>query len=155
MYLAVIVLLMAVVPLGSMLVEHFAYGADDRWALTGKWFVFWAVGVRLPIAGLSQVFNPAFTAEAIFGIRDKASHVIVQELGFGNLAIGLLGALTLVAQQWLVPAAVAGAVFYGLAGANHVVKGNRNVNETIAMVSDIFIFFVLAAYLAAISWQPE
>ncbi len=52
-------------------------------------------------------------------------------------------------------AALAGAIFYGLAGAKHVLKGGQNRNEMIATVSDIFIFIVLAAYLVAISLQPD
>jgi hypothetical protein len=156
MYLAVIVLLMGVLPVASILIEHFGSAASaDWWGLVGKWFVFWAVGVRLAVAGLRQVAQPAFTAEKIFEIRDKAAHIVVQELGFANLAMGLLAILTLAAPQWTAAAALAGAIFFGLAGARHVLKGVRNRNETIAAVSDIFIFVVLAAYLTAISLQPD
>lgn len=156
MYLAVVILLMGVLPVASILIEHFGGPAGaDWWTLIGKWFVFWAVGVRLATAGLRQVAQPAFTAEKIFEIGDKAAHIVVQELGFANLAMGLLAILTLFAPQWTAAAAIAGAVFYGLAGARHVLKGGLNRNEMIATVSDIFIFVVLAAYLIAISLQPD
>jgi hypothetical protein len=157
MYLAIVILLMGVMPVGSILVEHFSAGPAgvDWWTLIGKWFVFWAVGVRLATAGLRQVAQPSFTAEKIFEIRDKAARVVVQELGFANLAMGLLAVLTLAAPQWTAAAAIAGAIFYGLVGAKHVLKGVRNRNEMIATVSDIFIFVVLAAYLIAISLQPD
>jgi hypothetical protein len=81
-------------------------------------------------------------------VKEKAALTIVQELGFGNLAIGLLGALTLLNRQWIAPTAIVGGLFYGLAGIKHLVKGDRNATENIAMVSDLFIAAVLAIYLA-------
>jgi hypothetical protein len=33
-------------------------------------------------------------------------------------------------------------------------KGNRNAKETIAMVSDLFIFLVLAVFLLALLFRP-
>jgi hypothetical protein len=123
-------------------------------SLIGKWFVFWGVGVRLMLAGLRQIANPAFTADAIFGIKEKAALTIVQELGFGNLSIGLLGVLALARTEWIVPAAITGGLFYGLAGGKHLIKGQRNRTETIAMVSDLWIFLVLAFYLAGSMLRP-
>ena len=156
MYFAIVLLLMGILPVASILIEYFASAANaDLWTLTGKWFVFWAVGVRLATAGIRQVVQPAFTAEKIFEIGDKGARILVQELGFANLAIGVLAILTLAAPQWTAAAALAGAIFYGLAGAKHVLKGGQNRNEMIATVSDIFIFIVLAAYLVAISLQPD
>ncbi len=122
--------------------------------LIGKWFVFWGVGMRLLLTGVRQMANPAFTADTIFGIKDKAAEVIVRELGFGNFAIGLLGAVSLLNREWIIPAAIAGGLFYGLAGAQHLGKGDRNSNENIAMISDLFIFVVLALYLAAMVFNP-
>ena len=149
MYLAVIVLLMGVLPIASILVEFvLLHSSADLLFLIGKWFVFWSVGVRLPLAGLRQIANPEFTAETIFDVKEKAALTIVQELGFGNLAIGLLGALTLLNRQWIAPTAIVGGLFYGLAGIKHLVKGDRNATENIAMVSDLFIAIVLAIYLA-------
>jgi len=155
MYLAVVVLLMGVFPAVSILIEFFALHSDAGLVfLIGKWFVFWAVGMRLLLAGVRQMANPAFTADTIFGIKDKAAEVIVRELGFGNFAIGVLGGLTLLNREWVVPAAIAGGLFYGLAGGLHLRKGDRNTNENIAMVSDLFIFVVLAFYLAATVLKP-
>jgi hypothetical protein len=149
MYLAVIVLLMGVLPIASIFVEFvLQHSSADLLFLIGKWFVFWSVGVRLLLAGLRQIANPEFTAETIFGVKEKAALTIVQELGFGNLAIGLLGALTLLNRQWIAPAAIVGGLFYGLAGIKHLVKGDRNATENIAMISDLFIAIVLAIYLA-------
>jgi hypothetical protein len=150
MYLAIVVLLMLILPVVSIFVEFIVlHSAADLLFLVGKWFVFWAVGVRLLLAGLRQVVNPAFTAQTIFGVRDQGALTIVQELGFGNLSIGLIGALSLIEARWIVPAAVAGAAFYGLAGIKHLTKGERNGLENIAMISDLFIFVVLVGDLIA------
>jgi hypothetical protein len=149
MYLAVIVLLMGVLPIASIFVEFvLPHSNADLLFLIGKWFVFWSVGVRLLLAGLRQIANPEFTAETIFDVKEKAALTIVQELGFGNLAIGLLGVLTLFNRQWIAPAAIVGGLFYGLAGIKHLTKGDRNATENIAMISDLFIAVVLAIYLA-------
>jgi hypothetical protein len=151
MYLWVVVLLMGVLPVASIVTEaDLLHGGADWTLLIGKWFVFWSVGVRLVLAGLRQIANPTFTAEAIFGVKDKGALIIVQELGFGTLSIGLLGVCALFNPGWIAPAAVAGGLFYGLAGVQHLRKGDRNANETVAMVSDLFIFLVLAGYLAAL-----
>jgi hypothetical protein len=155
MYLTVIVLLMGALPIASILVELILlHSGADLLPLIGKWFVFWSVGVRLLLAGLRQIVNPEFTAETIFGIKEKAALTIVQELGFANLAIGLLGALTLVNPQWIAPAGIVAGLFYALAGIKHLVKVDRNATENIAMVSDLFIAVVLAIYLG-LAWSQR
>ena len=155
MYLAVVVLLMGVFPIASILIEFFALHSDAGLViLIGKWFVFWAVGMRLLLAGVRQIANPAFTAEAIFGIKDKAAEVVVRELGFANFAIGVVSGLSLLNREWVVPTAIVGCLFYGLAGGLHLRSGDRNSNENIAMISDLFIFVVLALYLAATVFKP-
>jgi hypothetical protein len=150
MYLVVVVLLMGVLPVVSIVAEGALSHGVDLTLLIGKWFVFWPVGVRLILAGVRQIANPSFTAESIFGVRDTGAHPIVRELGFGNLSIGLLGACSLIDPGWITPAAVAGGLFYGLAGVQHLMNGDRNAKETIAMVSDLLVFLVLAGYLVAV-----
>lgn len=155
MYLMIIVSLMGVLPVISILAEVVdLHTSFDPLFLVGKWFVFWSVGIRLILAGLRQVANPAFTAETIFGVKDKAALPIVRELGFGNLSIGLLGVCALANHGWIAPAAVTGGLFYGLAGIEHLLKRDRNATETIAMISDLWIFFVLAACLVSLLFRP-
>jgi hypothetical protein len=98
---------------------------------------------------LRQIAQPSFTTDAIFGVKDKGALIIVQELGFGNLSIGLLGALTLARPDWTAPSAIVGGCFYALAGFRHLIDSERNTTENVAMVSDLLIAAVLAAYLAA------
>jgi hypothetical protein len=124
-------------------------GFGEMTPLVGKWFVFWPVGVRLFVAGLRQALQPRFTAEDIFSIRDRAALPIVREVGFGNLAMGTLGLLTLAKPSFLMPAAIVGALYYGLAGASHVLRGHLNAAGFTALISDWLIVLVLAAIMAS------
>jgi hypothetical protein len=96
MYFASVVLLIFVLPVGSIVIDAlWLRDGAELMFLIGKWFVFWAVGVRLLLAGIRQVAQPAFTAESIFASKDPAAHAIVREVGFGNLAMGVLGLASL------------------------------------------------------------
>jgi hypothetical protein len=153
MYFAVIVLLMLVLPAASVIVEALRLGgAADIMVLVGKWFVFWAVGVRLFIAGVRQVAQPQYTAETIFEIKDRAALAIVRELGFANLSTGTLGLASLAVSAWVVPAAIVGGLYYGLAAAGHVFRSGRNFIEQTALISDVFAFVVLAAFVVSRSF---
>jgi hypothetical protein len=148
MYFLVIALFMLVLPSASIAIEANLLGSGaDLVALTGKWFAFWGIGWRLGLAGFRQAFNPAFTANDIFEIDDPRVLPIVRELGFANLALAALGLFAL-APNWTPPAALAGAIFFALAGWKHVIAPERNLTRTVAMVSDLFIALVLAIYLA-------
>jgi hypothetical protein len=149
MYLGAIVLLMLVLPLLSVAAQtSMLPDAGALMGLIGKWFTFWGVGVRLFLAGISQVFRPQFTAEDIFEIGDPAAQGLVREIGFGNLALGTLGVLSLLFPEFLLPAAIAGGLYYGLAGAGHLARKERNVKEQVALVSDLLIFLLLAGFVA-------
>jgi hypothetical protein len=115
--------------------------------LIGKWFVFWAIGIRLFTAGLRQAAKPAFTAIDIFHIDSIESHIIIRELGFANICFGLLGILSLFVPEWRTAAAFTGGMYMGIAGVYHIIKKPASPNEVIAMVSDIFIFLVMAGYV--------
>ncbi|MGA8770582.1 MAG: DUF6790 family protein [Rhodomicrobium sp.] len=150
MYLIAVILLLFIFPAASVLIDMLRAGSGADWMLlVGKWFVFWAVGVRLFIAGLRQVFQPRFTAETIFEIKDESVYAVVREVGFGNISIGALGLLSLADSRWVVPAAIVGGLYYGLAGVGHVFRGKRNFSEWTALISDLFIFGLLAAFVAS------
>jgi hypothetical protein len=137
--------LMLVLPIASIVLDDAPLSA----VLVGTWFVFWAVGIRLLLAGIRQIVQPRYTAKTILGIESDDSLVLVRELGFANVAIGCIGAASLVVDGWWKPAAIAGAIFYGLAGINHTRHPGRNRLQNIAMVSDLFIAVVLSVALLA------
>lgn len=148
MYYLIIVLLMFIFPVASVLTESLVFQSHAGIAfLTGRWFVFWAVGARLFLAGLRQTLTPQYTAAQVFGIKSQEPLVIVRELGFANLSTGVLGLSAIFHSSWVTPAAIAGCLFYGLAGINHVMRKGRDRLENMAMLSDLFVFIVLLLYL--------
>jgi len=149
MYFAVVSCLMLAAPVGAIVIEHsFLHSAAPLMSLVGKWFVFWAVGARLSLAGLRQYFDPRFTAEQIFDIQGDEALPMVRELGIANFAAGTVGILSLLRSDFILPSAIAAAIFYGLAGFRHAAQPRRNAKENFAMATDLFAFAVLAAYSA-------
>ena len=147
MYLLSIILLLLVLPILSIAVELVAHTSTDLVFLIGKWFVFWAGGVRLFIAGIRQAAKPAFTASEIFELTDKGAEKIVRELGFANLTMGALSILTIIQPTWVVPAALTSGLYYALAGIGHVRNSGRNAKQTFAMVSDLAVAVVLLGFV--------
>ena len=149
MYLAVVLLLMLVLPVGSAAVELILHAASGPAVLivAGKWFVFWGVGGRLALAGIRQIARPGLTLEGILGVKGDEAFVIVRELGFANLAIGTVALCSIFAPAWVLPSALAGLIFYALAGIGHVRKHERNRDENIALISDLFMAAVLFVYI--------
>jgi hypothetical protein len=150
-YIIIVLLLMLVLPAFSVVNErHFLGSHAGLLLLVGKWFVFWGVGIRLLSAGVRQAVNPKYTAETILGLKTSEPWVVTRELGFANIAIGTVALGSILAHQWLTPAALAGAVFYGLAGTCHLVRKNRNRLQSVAMLSDLFACGILCAYCLAV-----
>jgi hypothetical protein len=149
MYYAIVATFMGVLPLGSLLVECIAFGAPISAALVAKWFVFWAVGWRLLLAGIKQIAQPQYTAKEILGLDEApGTLLLVRELGFANVAMGLLGVASLWLPAWQLAAAMVGGVFYALAGINHALQNHRNRLENVAMMSDLGIAAVLLGSFA-------
>jgi len=155
MYVPMVIALMLVVPLifvvGQLLLnQHGMLTAVTIIPIIAKWYVFWAVGVRLGLAGLRQIIQPRYTAETILGIKSEDPLLLVRELGIANTAIGSVGLATLFVPSWVLPAALTGAIFYGIAGINHVFHQPRNKLQNVAMVSDLFAGLVLAVCCLAL-----
>lgn len=108
-----------------------------------KWFVFFAIGMRLMTAGIKQAISPGFTANSIFEINDIKCYPIVRELGFSNICLGLLGIISLLIPEFRLAAAISGGLYYGLAGYMHLFKKNKNKTEIFAMISDLYILCIL------------
>ena len=145
MYAPMIALLMFVIPGAAVLLD----GDTITMALVGKYFVFWAVGIRLFAAGVRQIAKPGLTSEGILGIKGQESWVLVRELGFANVAIGAVAIASMWRPEWRLAGALAGGIFLLLAGIQHIVRGARTRDEVIAMVSDLAIGLLMAVYLAA------
>ena len=146
MYLVSVLLLMVVIPAFSIAADFFR-GSAPLMFLVGKWFVFWAAGVRLLLAGLRQFFQPRFTSEKIFGINSDDPLPIVRELGVANFSTGVVGYISLWRPTFVLPVAIIAAIFYGVAGFRHAMQKHRNANENVAMITDIFAALVFCAFL--------
>jgi hypothetical protein len=149
MYFVIVGLLLVVLPAGSVALEQLRYSHEQLSILSsvGRWWTFWAVGIRLLLSGIRQVLQPRFTAHEIFYVNDPAALPIVREVGFGNLAFGTLGCLSLFHGEWVMPAAIVGGLYYGLAGLGHAARQNKNAKEWTAMVSDFGVFLILAVFV--------
>lgn len=138
MYYVIVAAFMFALPVLSVAIELVVTNTSVSAAIVCKWFAFWSVGWRLLLAGARQVVQPQYTARTILGLKHEESLILVRELGFANVALGLLGVLSLVVPSWQLAAALAGGVFYALAGANHAFQAHRNRLENVALISDIF-----------------
>ena len=147
-YLATILLLMLVLPAVSIMLDGYQnHSSIGLIGLIGKWFTFWAVGLRLFTAGIRQVAKPAFTAKDIFHLDSEECLVLVRELGYANICLGATAIISLFIPAWRVAAAFAGGLYMGIAGVNHIIKKPGTPNEVLAMVSDMFILIVMAIYI--------
>lgn len=149
MYIAVIALTMVLLPALSIALDRYVHPGLSV-AEAGRWLVFWIVGIRLALAGLRQVAQPEFTAHQIFHMTGDEALPVVRELGIANLASATIGLIAIAAPGFVVPAAVYGVIFYGVAGVRHAMERDRSTNENIAMVSDLFAAVVLFAWLWAV-----
>lgn len=149
MYILIVALTTLILPMASVALARTTNPTAAWVDLIGLWFVVWGVGVRLGLAGARQVLKPAFTARDIFGLTGEGALVIVRELGFANLAIGIVGLLALRFPAFVLPAAIYASIFYVAAGVMHAKKGAHGLKETVAMVSDLFMALVLGGFAIA------
>jgi hypothetical protein len=115
--------------------------------LAGKYFIGWAIGARLLIAGFRQALRPELTAEQIFNIRDSIECLpFIRELGFANICMGAMAMISLFHEEWRLAAAVTGGLYFGLAGFLHLFRKTAGFNEQVAKISDLFIFGLALLY---------
>lgn len=141
-----VILFFVILPVIGIAVEMTFYNPlVSIFELSLKWFTFSGVGLRLFSAGFKQAINPSFTATEIFK-SDEKSYLIVRELGFANICIGVIGITSFFLADFRLAAAVSGGLYFGLAGCLHLFH-KRDKDEVFAMISDFFIFFVLVALI--------
>lgn len=149
MYIAIVVLTMLVLPIGSIAVEHVWHSGAPLPMLAGRWFVFWSVGVRLGLAGMRQVVQPRFTAQNIFHLDGDGALPLVRELGVANAGTALIGFLSIVIPSFVLPASISAGLFFAVAGFTHLGERDRSRNENVAMISDFWAAAILIGYVAA------
>jgi hypothetical protein len=145
-YITSVSVLTFVLPVIGLVGEHFATGAAWAFGLYGKWFIFSAVGLRLFLAGIKQVKDPAFTAKQIFHMSSEEVYPVLRELGFANMCFGLVGIVSLFRPDWRIVSAFASGLYFGIAAVQHGWRGAVGINERFALWTDLVIFGVLLAY---------
>jgi hypothetical protein len=154
MYYASVLLLTLILPAGSIFAEQaLAHSVVPLMLLVGKWFAFWAGGVRLLVAGIRQNAQPRFTAETIFGITSDDPLPFIQELGMANIAMGTIGIVAGFVPVFVLPAAIVGGLYYAQAGIGHIRHGGRNAQRNLAMISDLFVAVALLSYVGWAIWS--
>jgi hypothetical protein len=146
-YLAIVLGLMVILPMATYAVERsLATNVHDSWEMLFRWFIFWGIGVRLFVAGIRQIAQPSFTAREIFHLSSPDAEVVVRELGFANVCMGLAAAAAGFVASWRPCAAFTGGLYFGIAGVMHAIKRPATPNEWVALTSDLFIFGIAGAY---------
>jgi len=148
-YYASVMLLTLILPLGSVYADQaLLHNSLPLMLLIGKWFAFWAGGVRLLVAGIRQQLYPRLTSEGIFGIASDDPLPFVRELGMANVAMGLIGLAAPFIADFILPAAIVSGLYYLQAGIGHIRHGDRNAQRNLAMISDLFVAVMLLGYFA-------
>lgn len=151
-YIISILLLVFAFPILSFFIElQTTKGKGDDLASLGKWFIFYAAGLRLFIAGVRQISKPAFTAKEIFHFETGESFPVIKELGFANVCSGLVGIISLLLPQWRMVSAFSSGLYYGLAGVGHFVRNPKGANERFALVTDFVVFILFLCYAVLFS----
>ncbi len=115
--------------------------------LTGKWFIFWVAGVRLSFTGIKHIYRRGAAPAAFFYGEKKENFLMIRELGFANITIGVMGMLSVVNSNWRQIAGLAAAIFFGLSALQHFFIKPVNGKEMAIMVTDIIVFAILLLYL--------
>ncbi|MBS1496133.1 MAG: hypothetical protein JSU03_14345 [Bacteroidetes bacterium] len=134
------------IPLIGIIAEYYSSNVRLNIGLLGKWFIFSAVGLRLFLAGIKQVFNPEFTAKQIFNLDNPDCFPILRELGFANICFGIVAIISLFKPDWRIVSAFASGLYFGIAGLQHAIKKESGINEKFALWTDLFIFIILLIY---------
>jgi ABC-type antimicrobial peptide transport system permease subunit len=69
--------------------------------------------------------------------------------------MGTLGLASVLVAAWVIPAALVGGLYYGLAGIGHAMRGERNSKETTALISDVLIAALLLAIVVVAVFQRQ
>ncbi len=144
-YLLFILATMVVLPIASVVVE-IRRKEQPILELIGKWFIFWGVGIRLLVAGITQITNPGFTVDLLQS--DENLYIIVQELGFTNLLLASVALLSVTKSNYRM-LGTSGALFMGFAGILHFLKLSSAMapKAVVALWSDLWICLIAIIYL--------
>ena len=116
-----------------------------------RWILFWALGWSILGGAIAHTIFARGTAEAIGWPTGGFQY----EVGFASLGMGLAAIYASIQDSpdaW-VAASIAGGIFLGLAGVNHIreIRADRNYSpgNTLILISDFGVPISLIALLLA------
>lgn len=108
-----------------------------------KWLCFWVIGFSAISVGVMQAFNPSYTADLLH--VNMSDFIIVQELGYAQLGIGIVALLSLKWVQFKKPAVIAyGTFIFGCTVIHFLRFSAIDLGEIISTLNDIWILIVAA-----------
>ena len=142
--------LIAVLPIAAAALESRVDQLALTWPLYWKWFIFWGVGIRLFFKGVKLASTPQFTGLSLSSFKNRESYLLLLELGFANMALGSMAILSVINDQWRLIAAIAGAIYFGLADMLRLLKKPAGRHEGVALVYNVLVFVGLAAFMVSL-----
>jgi hypothetical protein len=142
--------LIAVLPIAAAALESRLDQLALSWPIYWKWFIFWGVGIRLFFKGVKLASTPQFTGLSLSSFKNRESYLLLLELGFANMALGSMGILSVINDQWRLIAAIAGAIYFGLADMLRLLKKPTGRHELVALVYNVLVFVGLVVYMVSL-----
>ena len=139
--------LLAVFPIAAATLESHIDHVVLNWPTWWKWFIFWGLGIRLFFKGVKLASTPQFTGLSLSSFKNRESYLLLLELGFANMALGSMGILSVINDQWRLIAAIGGAIYFGLSDMLRVIKKPGGRHELVALIYNIVVLVGLAGYL--------
>jgi hypothetical protein len=139
--------LIAVLPITAAGLESRVDHVVLNWPTYWKWFIFWGMGIRLFFKGVKLASTPQFTGLSLSSFKNRESYLLLLELGFANMALGAMGILSVINDQWRLIAAIAGAIYFGLADMLRLLTKPDGRHELVALIYNLLVFAALAGYL--------
>lgn len=150
-YIFDVYILTIVLPFAAMCIEAVGSKGQLSVAVVAKWFLFFAVGIRFMLGGIRQAIGAKRKTGEIFYIEKKQCCPIVKELGFANLSLGVVAAISLVIPSWRVVSAFSSCLYYGAAAVSYFFMKRASANETFIMISNSCISLILLILLLEIA----
>jgi hypothetical protein len=141
--------LVTVLPIAAALLEARIDEIPLTWPNYWKWFIFWGVGIRLFFKGIRLASTPQFTGLSLSSFKNRESYLLLLELGFANMALGSMGILSVINDQWRFIAAIAGAIYFGLTDMLSLLKKTDGRHERVALIYNILVFSGLVAFMVS------
>jgi hypothetical protein len=141
--------LIAVLPIAAAGLEARIGQVALSWPNYWKWFIFWGVGIRLFFKGIKLASTPQFTGLSLSSFKNRESYLLLLELGFANMALGSMGILSLINDQWRLITAIAGAIYFGLADMLRLLQKPNGRHELVALIYNILVFSGLVAFMVS------